>query len=157
MGPTNNLTYLLHHLAQVIDKQTDQILKEQLGIGLSQYKILMVLEWNPRIQQNVISKSLGQTEASISRQIKLLINKGMLISKIDPNNKRRHMSIVTPLGMQVNETACNLIKTNFSKDFVGLGEIQTSKLLEELQNLHKLVCKPGRAGSCSHDLSIDTL
>ncbi|HXR49712.1 MAG TPA: MarR family winged helix-turn-helix transcriptional regulator, partial [Verrucomicrobiae bacterium] len=67
MGPTNNLSYLIQHLAAVMGKQSDQLLQEQLGIGYSQYKILMVLEWNPRVQQRTIAESLGQTEASISR------------------------------------------------------------------------------------------
>ncbi|HUA13087.1 MAG TPA: helix-turn-helix domain-containing protein [Candidatus Sulfotelmatobacter sp.] len=156
MGPNNNLAYLLHHLSQVIDKQIDQVLKEQLGIGLSQYKILMVLEWSPRIQQNLIAKNLGQTEASISRQVKLLINKGMLATKTDPRNRRRHTSIVTPFGMQVNETAASLIKNYFSKD-LSITDAQRSKLTAELQQLHKQVCRPGRTGACIHNLSIDKL
>src|SRR5487761_1124155 len=101
MGPSNNINYLLLHLAAVIGKQSDQVLQEQLGIGLSQYKILLVLEWNPRIQQKSISDSLGQTEASISRQIKLLKKKGLLTTKADPANKRKHVSLPTPKGMQV--------------------------------------------------------
>jgi len=54
MGPTNNLTYLVQHLAAVMGKQADQVLQEQLGIGISQFRILMVLEWNPRVQQRTI-------------------------------------------------------------------------------------------------------
>src|SRR5579871_5971468 len=114
MAPTNNLSYLIQHLAAVMGRQTDQILQEQLGIGLSQYKILMVLEWNPRIQQKAIADSLGQTEASISRQVKLLKTKGLLLSKADPSNKRRHMSVPTPLGMQVTEAAADLLRRNFT-------------------------------------------
>ena len=58
MGPTKNLTYLLHHVSSVMGKQSDQVLQEQLGIGLSQYKILMVLEWNPRVQQRAVARDL---------------------------------------------------------------------------------------------------
>ncbi|HMH31098.1 MAG TPA: MarR family transcriptional regulator, partial [Methylomirabilota bacterium] len=109
MGPTKNLSYLVHHLAAVMGKQSDQVLQEQLGIGLSQFKILMVLEWNPRVQQKSIADSLGQTEASISRQIKLLKGKGLLISKTDPTNRRRRITAPTPLGMQVNEAATSIL------------------------------------------------
>jgi DNA-binding MarR family transcriptional regulator len=152
MGPINNLSYLLHHLAAVIGKQSDQILQEQLGIGLSQYKILMVLEWNPRIQQKAIGENLGQTEASISRQIKLLKKRGLLISKVDPSNKRKHMSAPTPLGMQVTEAANDLLRRNFTSDFSNLGEDQILKLNANLQKLHKLVCRPGKVGACTHQL-----
>src|SRR3954464_11603246 len=105
MGPTRNLTYLIDHLAAVMGKQAEQALQEQLGIGLSQYRILMVLEWNPRVQQRTIATSLGQTEASVSRQIGLLKNKGLLATKVDLNNRRKHITAPTPLGMQITEAA----------------------------------------------------
>jgi DNA-binding MarR family transcriptional regulator len=152
MGPTNNLNYLLNHLAAVLGKQTDQLLQEQLGIGLSQYKILMVLEWNPRIQQRSIAENLGQTEASVSRQIKLLKAKGLIVSKFDPANKRKHMSVPTPLGMQVTEAANDLLRRSLNSDLSVLGDDQLLKLTSSLQKLHKLVCRPGKVGACDHQL-----
>src|SRR5512146_2745468 len=108
MGPANDLNYLIHHLAAVMGKQTEQVLQEQLGVGLSQYKILMVLEWNPRIGQKAIADSLGQTEAAVSRQIKLLKSKNLLTIKPDPHNRRKHITTPTPLGMQLTEAAADI-------------------------------------------------
>jgi DNA-binding MarR family transcriptional regulator len=152
MGPANNLNYLLTHLAAVISKQSDQVLQEQLGIGLSQYKILMVLEWNPRVQQKAIADSLGQTEASISRQISLLKEKSLLVSKADPQNRRKHITTPTPLGMQLTEAANGIMRRSFGQDFANLGEDQLMKLVTGLQQLHKIVCRPGKAGACDHQL-----
>jgi DNA-binding MarR family transcriptional regulator len=152
MGPANNLTYLLTHLADVIGKQSDQVLQEQLGIGLSQFKILMVLEWNPRVQQKAIADSLGQTEASVSRQIKLLTEKSLLVSKPDPQNRRKHITAPTPLGMQLTEAANGIMRRNFGQDFANLGEDQLMNLVTGLQQLHRLVCRPGKAGACDHQL-----
>src|SRR3954464_13663669 len=101
MGPASNLNYLVHHLAAVMGKESDHVLRQQLGLGLSQYKILMVLEWNPRIGQKAIADSLGQTEASISRQVSLLQKKGLLESRPDSNNRRKHITVPTPMGMQI--------------------------------------------------------
>lgn len=154
MGPTNNLSYLLHHLAAVMGKQTDQVLQEQLGIGLSQFKILMVLEWNPRVQQRAIADSLGQTEASISRQIKLLKGKGLLYTIADPNNKRKHITAPTTLGMQITEAASNIMRRNFGPEFSNLGEDQIMQLVTGLQKLHSIVCRPGKLGACDHQLGL---
>ncbi len=154
MVPTNNLNYLLQHIAEVMTKQTDQVLQEQLGIGLSQFKLLMVLEWSPRIQQRSIAKALGQTEASISRQIKLLKVKGLLATKIDPQNRRKHISAPTTLGMQVTEAASTLIRRSFSSEFVSLGDDQMMQLFSGLQRLHKATCRPGKLGACDHLLGI---
>src|ERR1700730_10242599 len=117
MGPINNLSYLMNQLAAVMGKQSDQVGQEQLGIGLSQYKILMVLEWNPRVQQRTIADSLGQTEASISRQIKLLTAKGLLVAKPDPQTRRKHITAPTTLGMQITEAAIAIMRRNFGPEF----------------------------------------
>lgn len=154
MGPTNNLSYLIQHLADVTGKQSDQVLQEQLGIGLSQFKILMVMEWNPRVQQKAIADSLGQSEASVSRQIKLLRAKGLLQTKTDPQNRRKHLTAPTPLGMQVTEAATDILRRSFGPEFAQLGEDQILKLVAGLQQLHKVVCRPGKLGACDHQLGI---
>ncbi len=154
MGPTNNLAYLVEHLASVMSKQSDQVLQEQLGIGVSQYKILMVLEWNPRVQQKTIADSLGQTEASISRQIKLLQAKGLLNARPDPQNRRKHITAPTTLGMQVTEAATSIIRRSFGPEYASLGEDHLLQLIAGLQNLHHIVCRPGKLGACDHPLGL---
>ena len=154
MGPTNNLSYLVQHLAAVLGKQSDQVLQEQLGIGLSQFKILMVLEWNPRVQQKSIAESLGQTEASISRQIKLLKQKGLLLTKPDVQNRRKHITMPTTLGMQVTEAATNIIRRSFGPEFAAVGDDQLMQLISGLQRLHAIVCRPGKVGACDHPLGL---
>src|ERR1700722_14910177 len=143
MGPTANLSYLINHIAAVTGKQSDQVLQEQLGIGFSQYKILMVLEWNPRVQQRAVADSLGQTEASVSRQIKLLKGKGLLVARTDPQNRRKHITAPTPLGMQITEAATAILRRNFGPEFASMGNDQLMQLIVNLQNLHKIVCRPG--------------
>jgi DNA-binding MarR family transcriptional regulator len=154
MGPTNNLTYLMQHISAVVGKQADQMLLEQLGIGFSQYKILMVLEWNPRVQQRIIAESLGQTEASVSRQIKLLQGRNLLVAKPDPQNRRKHITAPTTLGMQVTEAATAIIRRNFGPEFARLGEDQLLNLIAGLQRLHAIVCRPGKLGACDHPLGM---
>jgi DNA-binding MarR family transcriptional regulator len=152
MNPATNLAYLLQHLAAVMGRQSDQLLQEQLGIGISQFKILMVLEWNPRIQQRAIADSLGQTEASISRQIKLLKSKKLLHTKLDPQNRRRHITAPTPLGMQVTEAASDILRRSLSPDFASLGDDKLLQMATGLQYIHRLVCRPGKLGACDHQL-----
>lgn len=154
MGPTNNLSYLISHLSAVMGKQADQVLQEQLGIGLSQFKILMVVEWNPRVQQKVIADSLGQTEASISRQIKLLKSKGLLETKIDPQNRRKHITAPTTMGMQITEAATAIMRRSFGPEYASMGDDQLMQLIAGLQHLHRIVCRPGKLGACDHALGL---
>ena len=146
MGPTNTISYLIQHLASVISKDVDQALQEQLGIGFSQ--------WNPRVQQKSIAKSLGQTEASISRQIKLLEKKGLISTKIDANNKRVRISTPTILGMQITEAAASILRRSLGPEFAKMGEDQQAQLIKGLQALHASVCRASRKGSCDHPLGV---
>jgi DNA-binding MarR family transcriptional regulator len=152
MDPVNNLNYLINHLASVIGKQSDQLLQEQLGIGWSQYRVLMVLELNPRIQQKSIGKTLGLSEAGVSRQIRLLRKKGLLSSIVDPSNKRRHLSVATPLGIQVTDAANGILRRNFSQEFSKTADDQIMLLSASLRKLHHAVCQPGKQGACDHQL-----
>jgi DNA-binding MarR family transcriptional regulator len=154
MSPTNQLNYLIQHLASVMGKQTEQLLQEQLGIGLSQYRILSALEWNPRVQQKTIADNLGQTEASVSRQVSLLAQRGLLVINKDATNRRKHVIIATPMGMQITEAATAIIRRSLGPDYAALGDDQLQKLITALQALHKIVCKPGKPGACDHSLTI---
>ncbi len=154
MGPTNQLSYLIQHLSTVMSKQTEQLLQEQLGIGLSQYRILTALEWNPRVQQKNVADNLGQTEASVSRQINLLTRKGLVAVRPDGANRRRHIIVPTALGMQLTEAANAIIRRNLGPEFAGLGDAQLSQLISSLQALHMIVCRPGKTGACDHIMGV---
>lgn len=154
MSPTNSLNYLVQHLASVMSKQTDQLLREQLGIGVSQYRILSALEWTPRIQQKTIADNLGQTEASISRQVALLTRKGLLVTKRDVANRRVHIVMPTPMGMQLTEAATAIIRRSMGPEYALLGESQLQQLISGLHELHLIVCKSGSVGACDHALGI---
>lgn len=152
MGPSNNLAYLIQHLSSVMGRQSDRVLKEDLDIGLSQFRILMVLEWNPRVSQRSIADSLGQTEAAISRQIKTLVSKGLLVSKPAPGNRRRQVIAPTTRGMQVTESANDILRRELESNLSRLGHEEVAQLMSGLQNLHRAVCRPGKVGACDHRL-----
>jgi DNA-binding MarR family transcriptional regulator len=140
VSSTNNIGYLLQHISAILAHQTDQVLQERLGIGFSQYKILSVLNETPNIQQRQIAVTLGQTEASISRQIKLLAEQGLLTSIAHPQNRREHVATLTPRGSRYIDEALRIINTYHAPAFRRLGEKQQLQLLEHLSTLHDSIC-----------------
>lgn len=137
---SNTIGYLLQHISSLLAKQTDQVLQEQLGIGFSQFKILHTLQTNPRIKQQQIAANLGQTEASISRQVKLMMQMGLLESRRNPNNRREHLTITTSKGERVNEAAIDVLGKYYAPSFHKLGDKRQQQLLESLQALHDIIC-----------------
>jgi DNA-binding MarR family transcriptional regulator len=152
MRPTNNIGYLINHIAFVLSRQSDQVLQEQLGIGFSQFKIMMVLQWDPSIQQRKIADKLGQTEASISRQIKLLHEKGLLATRISAENRREHITTLTAKGEKLTEQAMLVLNNYHAPTFGTISEKQQETLREILTIMHRAVCSADKPGACQHPL-----
>ncbi|HKR81397.1 MAG TPA: MarR family winged helix-turn-helix transcriptional regulator [Candidatus Saccharimonadales bacterium] len=154
MQPANKIGYLFEHLNGIWSRQSDQVLQEQLGIGLSQYKIMMAMQWNPKTQQRRLAQMLGQTEASVSRQVKLLLEKGMLTTKVNPKERRERLTEITPKGLKIAQAARKAMAAFHAPMFEELSEKQMKQLLETLITLHAYVCQPGKTYSCNHPLGI---
>lgn len=141
MELTNNPGYLLQHLSAVLAKQSDQALQERLGIGFSQFKLLMVLENHPELKQRQIADKLGQTEASISRQIKIMHDKGLLQTTINPRNRRVHLTTITTKGMRLAEEALLTLNKCHAATFDSLGDKKQAALEEILIQMHEYACR----------------
>jgi DNA-binding MarR family transcriptional regulator len=142
----HSIGYLLHHISAVLARHSDQILQEQLGVGFSQFKILLILQQKSGVQQKQIATALGQTEASISRQIKLLQDGSLLTSTVHPSNRRRHIIRLTPKGLKVIDRAMQILNGYHAPVFARLDEKQQARLAEMLAEIHKTLC------SSEHDL-----
>jgi DNA-binding MarR family transcriptional regulator len=137
MDNAPNLVHtLLHHLSAVFTRESDQILQEQLGIGFSQFKILSTLQANPATQQKHIAFTLGQTEASISRQVKLLLHKDMLETRVNPKNRREHLTRLTPKGQRIVEAVVQVLKNYQDTSLRHMPLKQQAQLLELLSKVH---------------------
>lgn len=152
MQSNHNIGYLLQHVPSVLAKQSDQALQERLGIGFSQFKILMVLGWNLNVQQRHIAESLGQTEASISRQIKLMHERGWLQSTVSPGNRRERVTRPTEKGMELAARARQVLTEYHTPMFERLRESQVEQMVEILMSMHSYLCQQGKTGACDHPM-----
>ncbi len=140
MNPTHPTGYLLLHIASLLGKQSDQVLQEQLGIGVSQYRILQTLQTEPRTTQREIASSLGQTEASISRQVKLMLEEGLLHSLRSPKDHREHLTVVTHKGERLTEAAHTALIRYHHPTFAALTDKQQEQFNAALGVLHEQLC-----------------
>ena len=140
MHPSENIGFLLHHLAFSLMRQSDQLLPDVLGIGFSQFKILRVVEATPHLQQKQIAAILGQTEASISRQVKLMHEQGLLITTVRAENKREHITTLTSKGVQYSNQAMTVLNGHYQPMFDQLTQTEQSALQTTLQKMHNIAC-----------------
>lgn len=149
MPPAAETSYLLEHIASLLAKQSDQVLQEQLGIGISQFKILRALQAEPRTMQREIALNLGQTEASISRQVKLMLADGLLQSHRNPKDHREHLTIITSKGERLTEAALVALERYHRPTFVTLNDKQQEQVAAALRTLHDQLCSGLHSGADS--------
>ncbi|HEX7368032.1 MAG TPA: MarR family winged helix-turn-helix transcriptional regulator [Candidatus Saccharimonadales bacterium] len=128
---------LLQQLATVFAREFDQILQEQLGVGYSQYKILAALAGNPAMLQKRIAFELGQTEASVSRQARLLQREGFIENKINPKNRREHLLRLSPKGQRITDAALEILHAYQQESLRHMPRKERAQLLELLSRVHR--------------------
>lgn len=140
MHTSSKIGFLIQHLAFSIGRNNDQVLQEQLGIGFSQFKLMMVLQKMPHIQQKQIANALNQTEASISRQIRLLHDKALLQTTVSPKNRREHITTLTAKGVRYTEEAQRIMQNYNQPMFETLSNKEQEQLVQNLTRLHDFIC-----------------
>jgi DNA-binding MarR family transcriptional regulator len=148
--PESSVSYLLLHAAAIMGRQADQILQERLGIGMSQFRILTTLQQEPGVRQRQLADRLGQTEASISRQVKLMSEKGLLAATVSSKSRREHVTLPTPKGLKVTEAAKDALAAHHQLMIDTLTKKQQSQLAETLNILHGYICAAGKPYACDH-------
>ena len=154
MEPVAAIPYLLQHTALMMLRQSDQVLQERLGIGISQLRILLMLEHEPNARQRKLADYLGQTEASVSRQIKLLVEKGLLTVAVNPKSKREHISTLMPKGIKMTIAAKDILSLYHQPMVDLLTDKQRKQLTDMLATFHNHTCNPGKPFACDHPFNI---
>lgn len=129
MGP--RLYWNMHKLAFLLEKRADEALKEQLDIGFAQYKVIEAINQKTLAKQNEVARMLDQTEASISRQIRILQAKGMIkVTDVMGNRRARELSL-THVGEENVSQAQDIIELTHADIFGTLSQ-QEQQMLEPM-------------------------
>jgi DNA-binding MarR family transcriptional regulator len=128
---TPRLYWQIQKLAFLLEKRADDSLKSQIDIGFAQYKVLEAINQNMLARQNMVAKMLDQTEASISRQVKILQKKGLIIIADVMGNKRARELSLTRVGEEIVRSAEEIIEISQAQ-VMGSLSYQEQRLLHEL-------------------------
>ncbi len=128
---TPRLYWQIHKLAFLMEKRADESLRSELDIGFAQYKVLEAINQNMLARQNMVAAMLDQTEASISRQIKILQKKGLILASEVMGNKRAKELSLTVVGDEMVRHAEELLDVTQAQVMGGLS-YQEQRLFQEL-------------------------
>lgn len=136
-----SLGYALHQLVFILDRQSDEALRSQIGFGYSQFKILMAAKHQVGLKQNEIANFLGQTEASVSRQIKIMKADGLITVRTDPNNRRSRSIMLTDKGEALGRECVDILEQTHAATFGSLSFSEQRMMQELLERLTTKACK----------------
>lgn len=143
MNHSDRISFTLQHVAALLERDSEQVLQERFGIGMSQLKIMKALQTNTRMLQRDIANMLGQTEASISRQMKLLEEDGMVTVRVNARNRRQHVVALTTKGLRLASAAQLGLQSFHAPLYESLSLKQQAELLKLLEILeHQIVSPP---------------
>lgn len=111
----------LHRLEFILQHQSDQLLRAQVGVGFGQIRIMDELGKATAHSQREIANKLYQTEANISRQLRLLQKKGLVNITSKPGDKRQRQVTLTARGTQTYSQAQSVL-TKFQKQVLASVE-----------------------------------
>lgn len=123
----------LHHLEFILQHQSDQLLRAGLGVGFSQIRIMDSIGDSTVQSQRELAKKLYQTEANISRQLKVLHQQGLVeVVKIEKDKRQRHVKL-TPKGTDCLSKAHEVL-TNQHKKLLASLEFREAYNFTETAN-----------------------
>ncbi len=125
------LYWQIHKISFVLEKRSDESLKAQAGIGFAQYKVLEAIGRNMMAKQNVIAELLDQTEASVSRQIKILQKRKLIIVATVMGNRRARELSLTEKGEELL-LQCEEILEIVQAQVLGNLSYQDQKHLQDM-------------------------
>jgi DNA-binding MarR family transcriptional regulator len=108
-NPEEHRSVLLHKIGFMQDKVVDVRLREKTTIGLSQFKIIYSINEMQGCSQCQIARSLGLTEAAVSRQIALMEQSGLVEVGVSEVNLRAKTVVLTSRGLKTMEEAWRVV------------------------------------------------
>lgn len=139
MDTNHSLGFTLHHLSFMLDRQSDLFLQDRFGVGFSQFKILMALMRHTNVQQSDIAKYLGQTESSVSRQVRSMVEDGLVSSRRDNNDHRQRVTQLTSKGEKLARTAMTGLEKHYAPMFDTLSDRKQMELAVLLDTMSDYV------------------
>lgn len=142
------IAYKIHKAVFVMDKAADSTLQDKLGLTLSQFLILMVVDQNPNVKQIEIADFLEITQAAVSRQIDVLKNKKLIIISQNRENRRENLLSPTTKGKEIFNQANLILHETFENLYKVMNEKEKVNLEKSLDKLLFSVCGKRKNWDC---------
>ena len=141
MTLSRGITYTLHKLGFLMDKIGDTTLQKHFQMTFSQFKILIAINHKKDASQRDIADFWDMTEAAVSRQIEILMNKKLVARRENKENRREHLLNLTQSGLKSLDKATKLLDQEYGKIYSVIPLEEQKILVNNLDTLLQTICR----------------
>lgn len=105
----------LLHLSFILQQVSDEVLAAEVGVGLSQARIMSVLDPTVPHSQRLVASRLGQTEANVSRQLRHMKKQGLVTIAKNKKDGRQRDVMLTAKGNSKSVQAAKILTKQQAK------------------------------------------
>ncbi|TCO45577.1 DNA-binding MarR family transcriptional regulator [Kribbella antiqua] len=80
-----------------------QPLLDEFGLSVEQWRVMLALHEEPGQPMSVLAESAVLPPASLTRHVDKLVERGLVLRRIHPDDKRRIVTALSPVGATVAE------------------------------------------------------
>lgn len=109
------------------------------GLSFEHWRIMSVLLERPGLPMSALAEAAVLPSASLTRHVDRLVERALVVRRVDPHDKRRAVTALSPMGrdLALRLRAC---EREIEHDIVaGLGSERYTALIRELRVLQHLV------------------
>lgn len=104
------LTYRISRLHQKLNTQASKLLSETVGVTLNQWRMIAFIGGAKTVTASQLVKYSAMDKGLVSRNVKSLIEGGLVASSENSEDNRVHILSLTPEGQKVFDTALPMMR-----------------------------------------------
>ncbi|MEM6311760.1 MAG: MarR family winged helix-turn-helix transcriptional regulator [Pseudomonadota bacterium] len=126
------VTYRISRVQAKLNAQASRILQETSGITLSQWRVIALVGAVGQTQSSKLSKEAALDKSLLSRNLKTLIEQGVMASRTDAEDHRVQILSLTDKGRAIFEKTLPVTRARQTQLREGLTD-------EDLKVFHKVL------------------
>ncbi|MBI3495084.1 MarR family transcriptional regulator [Candidatus Berkelbacteria bacterium] len=148
---SKTISYKSHKLVFLTNKIVSKTLQKKLDLSFTNFLILMALRRHEKVSQKIIADFLDLTEAAVSRQIEILVEKKLVARSENETNRRAHILTLTAKGIRELESAFKELDQTFEHIYQNISARQRKEFITLLDRLLEELIAHGKEILCPPD------
>lgn len=133
IDPESFTPRLLALVSNALVWRESTLLRQQLGLGTNDWRVLSALAVHPGASATEVSNFLGLNKAVISKSVALLAGRGLVVLSEGPRGSRP--LYMTPAGVEVHDTMLPLSTSGEDIILAGLDDDEVARFNEILRGM----------------------